>query len=181
MRLGSIGCTFRQNYRHTPLGHTWSLAVEEHFYLALPVALVIGLRFEAAPRERLRFIPFLALAVGILCFWLRLRTHGDLRSLLWFWTFGTPTHLRMDSLAFGILQGYVFHYQPTLWNRLTRPTGLWLLISFAFLLPVLVLSRQSHFSLTWGFTFAYLGFGALLIACVGSQISDPARGDFWIR
>jgi peptidoglycan/LPS O-acetylase OafA/YrhL len=36
---------FLQNYLYTDAGHTWSLAVEEHFYLTLPFLLLAFIRF----------------------------------------------------------------------------------------------------------------------------------------
>jgi peptidoglycan/LPS O-acetylase OafA/YrhL len=36
---------FLQNYVGSPAGHTWSLAVEEHFYLTLPLLLLAFIRF----------------------------------------------------------------------------------------------------------------------------------------
>ncbi|BCM94084.1 O-acetyltransferase OatA [Abditibacteriota bacterium] len=156
-----------QNYYHTPLGHTWSLAVEEHFYLMLPLALLCGLHFESAPKKRLKFFPWLVVIVLMGCLGLRFNTHAE--GDYWFWIYGTPTHLRMDSLIFGVGLAYLFHYFPDYWNRLSRYGALWMFIAIGVLAPMLVINRQSSFALTWGFTLAYLGFGALLIACVGPQ------------
>ncbi len=167
-----------QNYYHTPLGHTWSLAVEEHFYLLLPLVLMLGLRFERLPKERLKFFPWLASFVAVICLSFRFATHksGD----YWFWSYGTPTHLRMDSLISGVALAYLFHYYPDLWNKISRPVTLWLVVSFLTLLPVLILNRQSRFSLTLGFTLSYISFGALLIACIGPQnVISQGRERIW--
>src|SRR4051812_1904597 len=55
-----------------PLLHTWSLAVEEQFYLALPVLMWLLLR-GAGQRDRLR-LPIALIALGAasfaLCIWL---------------------------------------------------------------------------------------------------------------
>jgi len=78
------------------LAHTWSLAVEEHFYLLLPLLLLMLIRLRA-----LRLIPWLFTLLAMGCLALR------------FWIPQTPfawaTHLRMDGLFAGVALGYLYH------------------------------------------------------------------------
>ena len=103
---------FVQNYSPGLWPHTWSLAVEEHFYLALPVLLLVLLRLSrtggnaADPFSR---IPVVFLGVALACLTLRLvlafSTPYQHTTHLF------PTHLRIDSLLLGVVLSYVRHYR----------------------------------------------------------------------
>ena len=89
--------TFLQNYIYkitgasvpAAAGVTWSLAVEEQFYLVFP-ALVVLLR------GRLWAVASLALALAIFSIYMRSGARG------WLWPYSL-THFRMDGLAVGVL------------------------------------------------------------------------------
>lgn len=91
---------FVQNYwwdeHATPL-HTWSLAVEEHFYLVIPFLLAWLLR-----RDRLWWMPLLWLAAEIGTIWLR-QQPGP-----WF----GPTHLHASELLAGVSLRCLWHLSP---------------------------------------------------------------------
>lgn len=157
-------------YVVTPLPHTWSLAVEEHFYLLLPLLLLL---LRAGRRARGSTIPGLVVvAVGafVLCLALRLYTYHAVAytpSLIrW------PTHLRIDSLFLGVLLAYVFHFHPEHFARLTARRR-WLLAFGAVMLMPLALYEDDWFVVTFGFTIIALGYAAILLAVVATQ---PGRG-----
>jgi peptidoglycan/LPS O-acetylase OafA/YrhL len=84
---------FVQNYG-TPLwSHTWSLAVEEHFYLCL-VALLAGL-VTSRRGNGLRFIPAIVACVAITCPLLRFLTAWLIPEFA-FHLHLAPSHLRFD-------------------------------------------------------------------------------------
>lgn len=65
---------FLQNYlRENPNSPTWSLAVEEHFYLVLPL-LLLALAYLAKRREQsaIQFLPVAVLGIAVFCFLSRL-------------------------------------------------------------------------------------------------------------
>lgn len=109
---------FLQPYREHIWEHTWSLGVEEHFYLLLPIFL-LGLNLS----RRTHFIPWIALSLTFLC------------SIGRFLTASAPsnTHLRIDELFDGVLLGYLLHYRSSVFQsvagwRWLLPVGLLLLV-----------------------------------------------------
>ena len=79
--------------------HCWSLAVEEHFYLILP--LVLGVTLSVlSPRRVLAAAALLGVASAIMRFY---ATPG-LPAVL--------SHLRFDTLFLGVALAYVYHYHP---------------------------------------------------------------------
>ncbi len=108
---------FAQNYLGlTGFGPSWSLSVEEHFYLALPLIGYLSLRFVG--RKRLVWLlPLLALVPQLL------RTAAVLGSGLptnWYWR----THLHCEGLILGVWLAYVFVDRQPLWAKLRRPAML---------------------------------------------------------
>src|SRR6202007_2454294 len=101
---------------------TWSLAVEEHFYLMLP--FVIAILFRA---KRLHWIPGIAIVLVACCFILRFESD---QPHLW------ASHLRMDALFAGVAIGYVFHFAPERFAAISRwylllPAALFLIPAYA--------------------------------------------------
>ena len=144
-----IHALFLQSYYPADLtiwGHAWSLAVEEHFYLALP--FVIAFLFRA---KRLHWIPGIAVVLIVCCF--ILRAHSN-QPHLW------ASHLRMDALFAGVALGYVFHFAP---ERFTAISRWYLLLPAAlFLIPAYV-GPLGNRAQSVAMTSNLLGFSCLLI------------------
>ncbi len=121
---------FAQNYLGvTGFGPSWSLCVEEHFYLALPLIGFLLLRFVG--RTKLLWaLPALALVPQVL------RMAAALGGGLpenWYW----QTHLHCEGLILGVWLAYVFVDRTELWGKLRRP-AIWLAS-----VPVAVLIYQN--------------------------------------
>ena len=58
---------FVMNYEHGVWDHTWSLAVEEHFYIFLPIFLSILARLSSNREDPFRSIPRAAAVIAVLC------------------------------------------------------------------------------------------------------------------
>lgn len=149
-----------QNYRLTPAALTWSLAVEEHFYCLLPIVLWMYLRSSAMS----------SLPIGGLAILGAVLVYRSLLTIWWPHPYSlqrdyTPTHLRIDSLLFGVLLSYAatFHQARFLafahrWHRSLALGGLTLIS------PMFILSQSDRFVYTVGYTLLYLGFGMLMLA-----------------
>ena len=153
---------FVQNYGPRLWMHTWSLAVEEHFYLGL--ALWLG--WLARSREPLAFrsVPAIVATGAIAVLAVRILT-------VWLWHPAADctmcaTHLRIDALLCGVGISYAFHYHRAwldgrLAERAVR-VALWI-VALACLAPVLLVSPLTKFILGPGLTLSYLGYGSVLL------------------
>jgi peptidoglycan/LPS O-acetylase OafA/YrhL len=158
---------FIQNYRYGVWGHTWSLAVEEHFYIGLAILLLLLGRFSSNRPDPFRYIPAIFASLAVLC----LAFRG-----LALWVFPRPenftptvmnaTHTRIDALFFGVFLGYLYHFRPQTLQKLLGPVGNRLLIglvSAVFLSVCYFFNRDSDFLLFIGLTALYLGYGGVLL------------------
>jgi peptidoglycan/LPS O-acetylase OafA/YrhL len=157
---------FIMNYEHGVWDHTWSLGVEEHFYIFLPIFLLLLVRYSSNRKDPFRILPWATLVIGIFCIISR-AISVDIGTPNFLMAYAA-THCRMDALFFGVLLGYFYHFHPAALEEFMRPAinrvGMALaaaiLISFAWLPP---LHNGNRFEATIGFTFIYLGFGGVLL------------------
>jgi peptidoglycan/LPS O-acetylase OafA/YrhL len=162
---------FLQSYLPGLWNHTWSLAVEEHFYLLLPVALGLMLRRNQDSPMPLRSI--LSLAAGVAVFALACRilnwylrpSYGNLTHLF-------ASHLRLDALFFGVAISYAYHFHSSRFDRLFIPRRRFLMIGGALLLtPAFAFPLETTpFIYTIGLTIFYVGSGMMLVGILMSQI-----------
>ena len=153
---------FIQNYfppdRRWP--YTWSVAVEEHFYLALPLLLLAISRVRHREQRPFSLLPWVTLFIAVAALALRVaavRAGAGWRDVYY------PTHLRADSLMFGVLIGYANWYYPDGFRRVCRHWPLLLLVALAALvLPATRPLITSPITYSLGFTVLFLGFGALV-------------------
>lgn len=156
------------------MGMTWSLAIEEHFYLLLPLICLILLKFRP-PAQALRLVALGCLASIVACTSLRFL-------LLWnrpftFFMNVWPTYLRIDGLAFGVFLAYLYHAQPARWNGLRKYRPHIIAASLLLLLPEVLYSHEkSRFVYTLGYTFVYLGYGGLLVVLMQTTVGQGKLG-----
>ncbi len=168
-----------QNYigQRSPLYQTWSLAVEEHFYLLLPLVLALLCRGRKGKGiEAFKELPALFAIIAIFCLLARIATAAlyqhPYRLEQHYW----PTHLRLDSLLAGVTLSYVTLRNPELIGHLRRWRGVLLLIGFACFFPTMV--TESHavpFIHTAGFSLLWIGSICFICAALASE------GDKWLQ
>jgi len=165
LRQTWVDLTFLSSYFVGLSGHTWSLAVEEHFYIVLPLFLLLLIKVGPKRSDPFKTIPlaFLLLAISSLLFRLAARP----TAFTDYYAYMFPTHMRMDALFCGVTIGYLFHFKP---QFLARFTSWRLLIAGAMLLaPVFFLEMGYRWMYTWGLTTTYLGFACILTWAVHQQ------------
>jgi peptidoglycan/LPS O-acetylase OafA/YrhL len=173
MRGLASECLFLQSYVPGLWNHTWSLAVEEHFYIALPMLLLCILAFRKGSPDP--FATILPIGIGVIALLvLAARIENALR-MPWYHhhTHLAPTHLRIDSLLFGVLIAYGYHFHRQRFDRLLRPWRNWLLILGCTLLAApFAFAREEHaFVYVIGPTVYYLGAGALMVGMLFVPVS----------
>jgi len=164
---------FIQNYAFGwgyAYGASWSLAVEEHFYIALAILLWVGIKFKIIlfekPLHSRKFtISFSTLIYIILvgCFILRL--YSNIYFPEQFSKNFTMTHLRIDSLMAGVFISYLFHFKTKeLVQAFKRYKPILISIAFVCILwTPFIDAIPSFFAKTFGFTLLYISFGILLL------------------
>jgi peptidoglycan/LPS O-acetylase OafA/YrhL len=170
---------FVQNYFPGLWDHTWSLAIEEHFYFLLAFAVVIlvqrGRRSspagsETAERSRDPFAVLLSVFGAVAAIELLLRIATARYGKASFVHHLYPTHLRLDSLLFGVLLSYLA------WSRGDRFAAQirafrspLMLLSIICLAPPFFLPATDPLMETVGFSLLYVGFGVVLVLAVYGQ------------
>ncbi|MDD5198739.1 MAG: acyltransferase [Terrimicrobiaceae bacterium] len=154
---------FYQNYTPGLWAHTWSLAVEEHFYLLVGIGLTALLAFPLRGRRGLHAVPWICL--GGMALLTAVRVMHSLWTPYDHYTHLFPTHLRIDSLLMGVLISYLwcFHREAflahvTRWRWPLAVMGLLLFAHpFVFLEP-----WRTWWQSSLGLTALYLGAGMIV-------------------
>ena len=153
---------FIQNYYHTiPFFIvSWSLCIEEHFYLLIPLLLVWGAR-----DKRYGFALFtLLILIAPVCRTLFVSTDGAVSEFVYT---HTATHLRMEGLLLGFVAACLPTYSTSLMLSLQKLSR-WLVgFSLAALSGFVLLPALWRYRL--GLTVLPLGFITLLIWLVGRK------------
>jgi len=166
---------FVQNYLRGTYPHFWSLAVEEHFYVMLPLTLYVMIRWgprgDSNPFCKLPLV-FLVIASATLLARILNGLFGPSYSVA---THQFPTHLRIDSLSFGVLLSYWYRFHFKEFSSLLGRARRYLVpVSVLLILPAVFLPPSNFFLYTFGFTGLYLGYGGLMIALL--QLTMPTKG-----
>ena len=161
---------FVQDYRFGIWMHCWSLGVEEHFYILLPILLLLLIRFASDRANPFKSIPRAFLVVAVMCFVLRAATvYFTPPEAYYGASITTATHLRIDELFFGVLLGYFYSFHREGLDEFMRPKKNRALIALAtavFLSTCFIFPGTSRTFVIFGPTFLYLGFGGLLLLCL---------------
>ncbi|MBP7651985.1 acyltransferase [Candidatus Dependentiae bacterium] len=156
-----VNLIYCQNYYYRNIFvHTWSLAVEEHFYIILPVILYIFMKIN-----KNSFRKFWILLVVIIFSVILARYINSLVSS-WFHyvkvSYMYATHLRFDGLAFGVLLSYFFSFSNNQFKKIFNKK-IMLLSGFILISPFFFLSiENSTFLKIIGFSMLYSGYGIIL-------------------
>jgi peptidoglycan/LPS O-acetylase OafA/YrhL len=153
-------------YHPTFFPESWSLAIEEWFYLLFPAAVWLGLRFEK------RFVPvFLSVAAAFFLFSTigRMISAGALDATWAQWQRVIVIY-RFDGLMIGVFAAWISIRWPNFWRgrpRLAAVVGCTMLLALYVSLwrwaeGRFVFAPDDYFARTFRFTFVSLSFALLL-------------------
>jgi peptidoglycan/LPS O-acetylase OafA/YrhL len=153
---------FLQNYKPTMPYFlvSWSLCIEEHFYLLMPVAMMALCRFWP------RLIPKLW-PLCLVPLLLRALAHGTVVDVGTFGPAWTSTHLRFEGLLAGVLAARMSRNDGPGWHHLVRWSRMLVVPSLA--ATVALFFASPRFFYLVGLTLLAVGFLSLLISLVGAQ------------
>ena len=149
---------YLQSYLPRIWQHTWTLAVEEHFYLIFSITLYIVTRRQLLEKRNI-IIGSLVLLL-ILSFSMRFYISYPHRNDDFF-TF-MQTHLRSDGILLGVLTSYLLNFTKI--NFLYKRRK-WLLVCISILLiaPGFYYTGGSFFMNTVGLTIVNIGFSIIVL------------------
>ena len=169
--------TFTQNFgadftNQRAFGVVWSLCVEEHFYLLMPVILLLLLKTGIFKKGYL-----LLLVLFIAGFLLRLyswydvylhQTNGVENRMLWVQTIYYPTYNRLDGLLAGVSIAAMYNYLPVIFNRLSKYANLLIAIGLIILTGTYFLcgNNMDFVRSVFSFPLVSIGFGCTVLGAI---------------
>ncbi|WP_420993023.1 acyltransferase family protein [Cupriavidus sp. 30B13] len=163
--------THLQNYLGSSISQTWSLAVEEHFYLFLPAVLLLVARLSLRAGTILWMTAALCVVVlAARCFAV---ASGDLEGA------SAYTQYRIDSLLYGVMLATVYWMKPELYRRIASQKMLLVATVAATVAWLVLLQRNLVLEETIGYTIQSIGFAALIVLVL--EYSGKLRGAWLYR
>lgn len=172
--------TFTQNFgldaqTQNSFSHAWSLCIEEHFYLLLPITILTIFYFKIQKGSI-----FLIIALIILGFALRLHNWNEYvqpflesenrRELVFGFIENIyyPSYNRMDGLTIGVGIAAIFSFKPKLKGYLTKHGNFVLLIGIGLLILANNVSANfiSYKTAIYGFPLFSMAYGVIVIAAI---------------
>ena len=149
---------FLQSYREGLWQHTWSLAVEEHFYIGLALFAVVCIKAKLIENRKLVAYGLICLLIMSLLMRFQLSFENRDKPFFVF----TSTHLRLDGILIGVLTSYLFYFTDS--YQLFIKYKYWFLGFAAILIsPVFFFQGGGYFMNTIGLTTVNLGFSLIVL------------------
>ncbi len=167
--------TFTQNFNLTfsSFSHAWSLCIEEQFYWAFPLMVLLLSSKKNAPRMAVPVVILFGMAVRALV-WSEVLHRGlnaDTLNREYFRLIYYPTYSRLDGLTLGIAIALVRHYVPNLWVKMGQQANALAIVGCVIVGLALHLF-DDHYKLSTvviGFPLLALGFACLVATAAQPQ------------
>ena len=168
---------FLQNYFANPNGPTWSLAIEEHFYILLPLILVFIYKKSNQGKKTIEnnSVRVVFFTVFSLCFIFRF-IHSS------FFDLGINTnslknafmesHFRFDALFFGVFLKYLHLTKSPLITIIRTNKFIFLTIALSFSVLSVFFSRNNYYMFNFGFILLSIGYSILITLLFGESFKS---------
>ncbi|CAG2159882.1 acyltransferase family protein [Cupriavidus numazuensis] len=147
--------THLQNYFGSSIAQTWSLAVEEHFYLLLPALLILLARWRAGATTILWTLG--VTCVVVLAARCAAVADGNLEAA------AAYTQYRIDSLLVGVMLATVYWMQPAYYRALAQRRALLVALVLGLVVWLVWLQPMPRMEESIGYTIQAIGFAALIM------------------
>ncbi len=160
---------FFQNYFPGIWNHTWSLAVEVHFYLILILMCKLLIHLKDRGGNPFKYIPPIFLFIALLSLYFRGQAINIQPST--FYQNFFPTHLRLDSLMFGVLLSWFWNFKDLSSYLQKRSLKLFLVIlGFTLITPAFIFQLDvTPWISVYGVTLFYVGAGMIILGSINSK------------
>jgi peptidoglycan/LPS O-acetylase OafA/YrhL len=169
--------TFTQNFDlnlkdYGAFSHAWSLCVEEHFYLFLPLFLIVLQRFKVFGKAYWVLLFFFLGSLAV-----RMYSYNNLYLpeiknedswMFWYKYIYYPTYNRLDGLLVGVSIAAVYQFMPNVWKKISKFGNLYVLISLLILVCAYLLCKdqQTFMASVFGFPLVAFGYGFLVLGAI---------------
>ena len=127
---------FGFSFRRRAFSHAWSLCVEEHFYLVLPILVALLMRRPSARKTTLA-IAFVVAGGLALRYWLIARYPEEIYTKVYY-----TSYSRLDGLTAGVTLALLKTFRPAFWDRLMQRGHTLLLLGIACVAPLIWMLRD---------------------------------------
>jgi len=163
---------FLQSYL-TPIWlHTWSLAVEEHFYILLVMILSLCFRFnwiQDKAKMIFLFTVIIFITMALRFYYVQNVFSKDHEAFFY-------THLRMDGLFTGALLGYLWHFKKNLIKSFYKRKKVYASLIPFLVLPAFILSTDNTFMLTIGFNLFHIACALAILLLLEGERNIISQG-----
>jgi peptidoglycan/LPS O-acetylase OafA/YrhL len=152
--------------------HAWSLCVEEHFYLLLPLVLLLLLFLKMFHKSAV-------LLLGLFLFGLVVRMYSwnhfymphsndDDSWLYWYKYVYYPTYNRLDGLLTGVTVAVVYNFLPKVWAKISQYGNLLIIFGLLLLAVSYFVCYEEHsfYASVIGFPLVSFGYGFVVMGAV---------------
>lgn len=169
--------TFTQNFgldlgKTRAFTHSWSLCVEEHFYLVLPILLILLQKLKWLKKAWVLLIILFLLGFATRIYgyehFYKPVSEQQYSWAVWYQYIYYPTYNRLDGLLTGVTIAAIYQFLPTLWNRMARHSN-WFFIAGLLLLTGAWFLCEDHMTFeasVVGFPLVAVGYACLVIASI---------------